>query len=102
MHILALNCGSSSIKTVLIDTDAQTRLVEMRVENLGSVDCRLVMGNEATALGESGSTAEAAIPRLFEALRSKLSADVTIEAVAHRIVHGGPKFTQPVKLDEQV
>ncbi|MFL6547427.1 MAG: acetate/propionate family kinase [Povalibacter sp.] len=100
MHILALNCGSSSIKSVLIDTGTQQRLLEMRIENLGSEDCRLLIGDEAQSLGQQASTAEAAIPRLLSEMKSRFPAGVRTQAVAHRIVHGGAEFTHPTVLDD--
>ena len=99
MHILALNCGSSSIKAALIDTQARERILEARIENLGSADCRLIIGKQQQAL-QGGSTIEAAIPRIFAELQQRAPQSTNIDAVVHRIVHGGEAFTTPVLLDD--
>ena len=46
MLIFVLNCGSSSIKSELIETAGARRLLEMQIENLGSASCRLLVGDE--------------------------------------------------------
>lgn len=100
MHILALNCGSSSIKSVLIDTRRQVRLLELRIENLGSADCRLVIGDETRELGLEGDGIESAVPRIIAEVRAQMPAHTAIDCVAHRIVHGGTEFTEPTLLDD--
>ena len=50
MRVLALNCGSSSVKSALIDAGTGRRLHEMRVENIGSDHARLYAGDVTTDL----------------------------------------------------
>lgn len=97
MRVFALNCGSSSVKGVLIDTGSRERLLEMRIEELGTEDGRLVAGADVAQLGRIDT--QAAVKRLFAELRSHAGSG-DIEAVAHRIVHGGPDFVRPTELDE--
>ncbi|MBB6095110.1 acetate kinase [Povalibacter uvarum] len=99
MRIFALNCGSSSIKAALIETDGGSRLLEMHIENLGSADCRLLIGEEREAL-EPGTDAKTAIKRLIAELRSRCKDGP--QAIAHRVVHGGSAFVQPTLLDDNV
>jgi len=80
MRILALNCGSSSLKCALVDTHSGARLREVRLE----VDPAASQEAVARALDE------------FE------RGDARPEAVAHRIVHGGPTFTAPVRVTDEV
>ena len=50
MRVLALNCGSSSVKSALIDTVLGRRLQEMHVENVGSDHARLHAGDSVREL----------------------------------------------------
>lgn len=101
MRVFALNCGSSSLKSVLIDTATRERGLAMRIENLASSDCRLHIGNESFPL-DAHTDMRAAIQRLFAEVRARMPQQTTIEAVAHRIVHGGEEFVQPTRLDDAV
>ncbi|HEY0683686.1 MAG TPA: acetate/propionate family kinase [Steroidobacter sp.] len=80
MRVLALNCGSSSVKSALLDTSSGRRLQEVHAENVGS-------------------DLDSAVDLLLAPYRADQGA---IEAVAHRIVHGGEKFVEPVRLDDAV
>jgi acetate kinase len=73
MRILAINCGSSSIKLALIDSDGWR-----------------------TVQSKHGS------PDELETLLDDFSPDPPAEAVVHRIVHGGERFVRTVLIDEQV
>lgn len=100
MRILALNCGSSSIKSALIDSSDGRRLFDARVEHIGAADSALRVGDEnrpahARDPGE-------ALQLLLEELRSAASRVGTVEAIAHRIVHGGDQFVRPTLIDEGV
>ena len=99
MRIFALNCGSSSLKSVLIDTSSRARLLEMHIDSLGSADCRLQIGAERIPL-EAGTDAAAGVRRLMAELRERCQGEQAAEAVVHRIVHGGAEFTAPTRLDE--
>lgn len=79
MRVLALNCGSSSVKSALIDTASGQRVQEMQVES-------------------AGSDLAAAVDRVLAAYRGHSG----VEAVAHRVVHGGEKFVEPTRLDDSV
>lgn len=96
MHILALNCGSSSIKCALIDTASRKRLLDVRVLELGSAACRLIVGGREEKL-DAGTDLRAGVRRILREVSAQSHA---VEAVAHRIVHGGAKFTEPTLLDE--
>ena len=86
MRVLALNCGSSSVKSALIDSATGRRLQEIRVENIGSDPVDL----------------QGAVDRLLTEYREREAASTQPEAVAHRVVHGGEKFQRPVMLDAAV
>lgn len=80
MRVLALNCGSSSVKSALIETASSRRVHEMHVENVGS-------------------DLLAAVDEVLAAYRRP---DASIAAVAHRVVHGGEQFRDPTRLDDAV
>jgi acetate kinase len=98
MRIFALNCGSSSIKSVLIDTASRQRLLDMHIDSLGSADCRLQIGEERFPL-DAGTDAQAGVLRLIRELQARSRGDRPVQAVAHRIVHGGAKLVRPALLD---
>ncbi|MDB4875786.1 MAG: Acetate kinase [Gemmatimonadetes bacterium] len=116
MHILVLNVGSSSVKFQLIDTDGEA-VAEGRDKRLarGQVDR---IGGEATvtleATGRPPTTTTARIANHAAAaeyiIRWLTSTDsgvpITtvgeIEAVGHRVVHGGEKFSQSIRIDDDV
>lgn len=81
MRVLVINCGSSSIKYRVIDTVSETAHVEGRLERVNQ---------------RPGGHGEA----LEEILGS---VDISgVEAVGHRVVHGGSEFVDSVIIDEDV
>ena len=107
--ILVLNCGSSSIKFALFDADAQP-LPRQPLWN-GKVDG---ITGPAPTFGETGVTPgpvtlDAAHPyhAALQHIRSRVLARTAqgghrIAAVAHRVVHGGAKYADPVRVDAGV
>ncbi len=101
MKVLALNCGSSSVRCQLIETNCDRRLGRVLIERIGTP--------EAEVRVETGAEAPSSSPRKIadhhEAIAvavSLLKADHDIEAVGHRVVHGGVKFSAPAELDDAV
>lgn len=109
MNILVLNCGSSSVKYKLIDVDSKTTLAEGGVEKVGLpgsfLKFKLPDGDKKTI--------EMPIPDHKKAINDILNilTDPTfgciksfdeINAVGHRVVHGGEKFNKSVKIDDEV
>jgi acetate kinase len=97
MHILALNCGSSSIKSAVIDTATGERILHVMVEEIGSAAATLAVNGQRKSC--ECSDVQAASERLLEQVRA---AHKHVDAVAHRIVHGGTKFVCPTTLDDAV
>jgi acetate kinase len=108
MKVLALNCGSSSVRCQLIETsfeaieaNSDRRLGRVLVERIGTPEA--VVRAETGAGEPTSSTRE--IPNHHEAIAiavSLLKGDHDIEAVGHRVVHGGEKFSAPAELDDAV
>ena len=108
MNVLVINCGSSSLKYQLINSDSEAVLAKGLCERIG-IDGRLVYQKT----GCDKEITEAAMPTHKEAIQMVLDAltnDKTgaigslkeVNAVGHRVVHGGEKFAQSVVLYEEV
>ena len=96
--ILAVNCGSSSLKCAVIDVDAPARLLDIRILEVGTPACRIHV-NEAPArpcrCDDVGAAVAIAVEEVARSAWGK-----NLVAVAHRIVHGGARFSGPALLDE--
>lgn len=111
MKILVLNSGSSSVKYKLIDLhgDDNTVMAEGGVEKIGLpggfLKFKKADGNKAIdELGQIDhkQAIEAILNKLTDATYGCISNYGEIEAVGHRVVHGGEKFSQSVLIDEDV
>jgi acetate kinase len=103
--ILALNCGSSSIKFALFDAATLPRTPGWRGEatNIGSAQASFVeSGIAPQPLAVDGSDPyRAALAHIRERVRMRLGGDRVV-AVTHRVVHGGAKYFLPVRVDAAV
>ncbi|MCD8075817.1 MAG: acetate kinase [Lachnospiraceae bacterium] len=108
MNVLVINCGSSSLKYQLINSDSEQVLAKGLCERIG-IDGRLTYQK---AGGEKEIT-EAAMPTHKEAIQMVLDALVNektgaiaslseVNAVGHRVVHGGEKFASSVVITDEV
>jgi acetate kinase len=84
MLIFALNCGSSSLKSAVIDTDRRGHVVDVRVQQLDP------------------ATLPATVGRVLQQLRERSRDHGPPDAIVHRVVHGGDRFVQPTRIDESV
>ena len=100
MQVLALNCGSSSVKSALVDAATGRRLHEMHVEKIGSDHAPLLVGDATSELAP-GTDLQAAVARLLSEYH-RVSSSRPPEAVAHRVVHGDEKFVRATLLDDAV
>lgn len=109
MKVLVINCGSSSLKYQLINTETQESLCKGLVERIGAVTSIIKQefkGESAvkkTMVIESHATAiKKVMELLLEADNGYLKSLNEIEAVGHRVVHGGETFKDSVLIDESV
>ncbi len=117
MNVLVLNCGSSSVKFQLIQTDID--LIEKDADKRLAAGIIERIGGQAliTVQAEGHAKIKQAMPirdhraALDHILRWIISPDshiavinsfTDLHAVGHRVVHGGEKFTVSVSLDEKV
>ena len=108
MNVLVINCGSSSLKYQLIDSQTEAVLAIGLCERIG-IDGRLVYektGCDKEVTEAAMPTHKQAIQLVLEALVNPTTgaiADLTaIDAVGHRVVHGGEKFATSTILTEEV
>lgn len=109
MKILVLNCGSSSVKYKLIDIDSETVLAEGGVEKIGLDDGFLKYKRKdgSKAILELGKTdhrgaIEAVLKILTDPVEGCIGSFAEIDAVGHRLVHGGEEFSSSVLIDDAV
>lgn len=108
MNILVINCGSSSLKFQLINSDSEEVLAKGLCERIG-IDGRLTYqpkGGEKATTDKDMPTHTQAIQYVLEALTDEKSGVVKsldeIGAVGHRVVHGGEKFASSTVINEEV
>ncbi len=109
MNILVINCGSSSLKFQLIDSESEQVSAKGLCERIGIAGSRLVYqkaGADKQVSEAPMPDHKAAIRMVIGALTDRETGVVTslsqIGAVGHRIVHGGERFAASVLLDDDV
>ncbi|MGJ9403304.1 acetate/propionate family kinase [Arthrobacter sp. KK5.5] len=85
MRVLVINSGSSSLKYQVRDTDTHEVLLSGLVERIGEE-----VPDHAAAL----DTVDAHLHRVL--------GETTVDAVGHRVVHGGERFAEPVRITDDV
>ena len=109
MKILVINCGSSSLKYQLIDSQTEEVLAKGLCERIG------IAGSAITHQPAGGEKVKTEVPmadhtqavqyvveKLTDPSVGVIKSMDEIDAVGHRIVHGGEKFASSVVLDEEV
>jgi acetate kinase len=115
VNVLVLNCGSSSVKFQLIETDAgkaaagaERALAKGSVENIGGPALLRYEAEGRRPLKESEEILEhkIAVERCLELLTRPEGGVIRsrdeIDAVGHRVVHGGERFHESVLIDDDV
>lgn len=109
MKILVLNCGSSSIKYKLFDMDTQTVMVQGGVEKIGLPDSFLQIklnSGEKVKIEQLMPEHTVGIQLILNSLVDEkigcIASLEEIQAVGHRVVHGGEKFNKSVLITPEV
>ena len=110
MKILVINAGSSSLKYQLIDMETEAVLAKGLCERIGIgghlKHTPLVEGksvfNEDIDLPTHAEAISAVIDKLTSREHGVVSSMKEIDAVGHRVVHGGEKFASSVLIDNAV
>jgi len=108
MKILVLNCGSSSIKYALYNMDDKSVITSGGIEKIGSPDSfiKLKVDGKKVKIDEPIPEHTRGVQFIFELLTTGeyavLESVNDINAVGHRMVHGGEKFNQSVVITDDV
>ena len=109
MKILVLNCGSSSIKYKLFEMETKKVIAQGGAEKIGLSDSFLVVKKPSgekvqidKPMPEHTVGIELILSTLVDAELGCLSSLSEIDAVGHRVVHGGEKFNKSVLITDEV
>jgi acetate kinase len=109
LNILVINCGSSSLKYQLINTKNEEVLAKGICERIGLEESRIkhdAIGKERVIINGDMPNHKDAIQYVLDALVSKEHGAINgmdeIDAVGHRIVHGGESFASSTIIDDDV
>lgn len=109
MKILVLNCGSSSIKYKLFDMESKTVMAQGGVEKIGLPDSFLLVklpNGEKVKIEKTMPEHTVGIQLILNTLVDEKIGCIKdlkeIEAVGHRVVHGGEKFNKSVLITSEV
>ena len=106
LQVLAINAGSSSIKFALYDTTEPTRRrLRGKIDRIGLPDTVLSVDDATGARIQShavdATDHTSAAGALVEWLE-KARLHSTVQAVGHRVVHGGARYSAPARVDEEL
>ena len=108
MNILVINCGSSSLKYQLINSDTEAVLAKGLCERIGIEGSQITYqpaGGEKEVTVSPMPTHTQAIQMVLDALTNKKSGVIAslaeVGAVGHRVVHGGEKFTSSTVITDE-
>lgn len=108
MKVLVLNSGSSSLKYQLIDMETEEVLAKGNFERIGQYNSFLThkVADMKRSFEKPVSNHEKAIAFVLKTLQNSVYGVIEstdeIDAIGHRIVHGGEKFTKPALVDDEV
>jgi acetate kinase len=103
-HILTINGGSSSIKFALFKVGGSLRCVlHGRIERIGLPDAVLVLNDAGQNVSEPVTVSDhnAAAGLLMDKLEQRIGRD-KLDAVGHRVVHGGNAYHEPERITSQM
>ena len=108
MKVLVINCGSSSLKYQLIDAQTEKALAVGLCERIG-IDGRLnhtPAGGEKVVINKDMPDHEVAVQMVLDELTYEKYGVISdlkeIDAIGHRVVHGGEKFASSVVINDEV
>ena len=109
MKVLVINCGSSSLKYQLIDMETESVLAKGLCERIGIEGSRLKhepTGKDKVVIEENMADHNDAVKMVLDALvdpnHGVISSMDEINAIGHRVVHGGEEFSGSVVIDDAV
>ena len=109
MKILVINCGSSSLKYQLIDSDTEAVLAKGLCERIGIEGSQITYQKSGEdkiktliPMPDHTKAVELVISALTDAENGVIESLSEIGAVGHRVVHGGEKFASSVLITDEV
>ncbi len=108
MKILVINCGSSSLKYQLIDMETEAVLAKGNYERIGETEAFLThkVGEQKYTITKTALNHEVALQTILSELTNSVHGVISsleeINAVGHRIVHGGEIFDKSVLITPKV
>ena len=108
MKILVLNCGSSSLKYQLIDMETEEVLASGKYERIGEEEAFIThkVNGQKIEITHPAKTHEEAVDFTLKQLINPeykvIDSLDEIEAIGHRLVHGGEKIAESVVIDDHV
>ena len=104
MYVMALNCGSSSLKYQVFDADSKEQIVSGNVEKIGSEDSFLTQKykGEKTQKETYMKDHDEALNVVMQMLRAASIDMNEIKGVGHRVVMGGSKYASSVEITDEV
>ena len=108
-QLLTLNAGSSSLKFALFDAGSAGPVLRAngQIEGLGTSPHLVLRSGAGDTLEDrivpkdAARAHEAALQHILDALGTHFPA-MKVEAVGHRVVHGGPHYAEPVLLTQKI
>ncbi len=108
-HILVINSGSSSLKFTLFDAISETMLAKGLVERIGTPSANLQYQKDNQGKIKQAVTADdhaeallLACTQIIDPEHGVLKSLEEVDAIGHRVVHGGERFKAPTKVDDSV
>ena len=112
MKILVINCGSSSLKYQLIDMETEALLAKGNCEQISYENCTFthVVPDDAAKsrkkvpmlMADHSAAIKIVLNALVDEATGVIASTDEINAVGHRVLHGGEKFNGSVLVDEKV
>ena len=109
MKVLVINAGSSSLKYQLLDTDSQEVLAKGLCERIGidgkftyKAPGKTTVDAQDVAMPTHSEAIQAVLDALVDPSNGVIASMKEIDAVGHRVVHGGETFAHSVRIDGEV
>jgi acetate kinase len=104
--VLAINSGSSSLRFALFGVgESLPQILIGKFDRIGFPDAKLsfsdLLGKKSDERMVEASSHMACVPLLLQLLQKKGGIDA-VSAIGHRVVHGGPRYRDPVRVDGAV
>ena len=109
MKVLVVNAGSSSLKYQLFDTESSAVLAKGNCERIGIAGSRIIHKTTGKSeyikeaeLRDHSAAMKLVVDTLLDGVVGCIGSVDEIEAIGHRVVHGGPYFTKSMLVTDEV